>query len=397
MNKFIYYLIGTFVFLGMVALYFLLPDSSDGLSLAVDPITALAVGSAIVSGVANAWSSSASNESNQLINKRQREWQTKENEKQRAFQQYMFDQTNAYNTPVNQMKRLKDAGLNPFLNQTQVGSVASDPGAPSVGSAPSQIPNQPINFSGFGEIGTLLAQASSVDAQNELARAQVSKTLIESASGVLRDLGPEAAEKFVKEMYPLLSGTNFNDSPAKKSMDATIRSLNSKAYLDEENAWITYKYGSKQAQAIINDFDRAFTQTAAQIGLWANLAKRNEWMSHREAKLLASEIARNSAAALADTNVARLYKANAMTAEDIKKAVVDQAKAQAMIQGYAADEAGATFDSRSYVRDYLSSPKGKDNTFQNWTRQNDAWLNLYREILAMPATYFAPAAAPFMK
>lgn len=115
MNKFIYYLVGTLVFIGLIALYLLWPLDSPGLSLAVDPITALAVGSAIVGGVANAWSSSATNESNQLLNKRQREWQTKENEKQRAFQQFMFDQSNAYNTPANQMKRLKDAGLNPFF------------------------------------------------------------------------------------------------------------------------------------------------------------------------------------------------------------------------------------------------------------------------------------------
>ena len=397
MNKFIYYLVGILVFIGLVALYLLFPSSLPGLSLAVDPITALAVGSAIAGSVANVWSSSASNESNQLLNKRQREWQTAENEKQRAFQQYMFDETNAYNTPAAQMKRLKDAGLNPFLNQSQIGSIASNPGTPSVGSAPSQFPNQPINFSGFGEAGTLLAQASGIEAQNELARAQVAKAYVETTGSVLRDLGPEAASKFAKEMFPLMSGTNFNDAPGKKSMDAQIRSLNSKAYLDEENAWIVFKYGGKQAQAIINDFDRAFMQSEAQIGLWANMAKRNDFMSHRETKLLASEIARNCASALADTNVARLYKANAMTAEDIKKAVIDQAKAQALLQGYAADEAGANFESRSYVREYLKTEEGKGNTWQNWNRKNDAWLNLLRELYAMPSQYFVPAAAPFLK
>lgn len=61
--------------------------------------------------------------------------QRRENEKNRAFQKEMWNLNNEYNTPTNQMARLKDAGINPHL--------AYSNGQPmNVSNAPANTPNQ---------------------------------------------------------------------------------------------------------------------------------------------------------------------------------------------------------------------------------------------------------------
>lgn len=58
------------------------------------------------------------------MNKKTRQWQTDENNKNRANQWEMFNATNAYNSPVEQMKRLKAAGINPHLAYSNGGQMS---------------------------------------------------------------------------------------------------------------------------------------------------------------------------------------------------------------------------------------------------------------------------------
>jgi hypothetical protein len=96
---------------------FLLPDS-QGVVYAVDPVT-IGTGVAMLAGnVMNSVGAS------------------KMNKRSIKFQREMFDKTNAYNHPTQQMARLKDAGLNPRLIYGQssgaAAGTASQPSKPDL-------------------------------------------------------------------------------------------------------------------------------------------------------------------------------------------------------------------------------------------------------------------------
>lgn len=89
----------------------------------------------------------------------------------KAFQQNVdfwkqrFDETNKYNSPVQQVARLKDAGLNPALlyggSATGAAGQAGSQSADGAKAAQSQ---------GFTQLGLMSAQADQIKAQTELAR-----------------------------------------------------------------------------------------------------------------------------------------------------------------------------------------------------------------------------------
>ena len=68
------------------------------------------------------------------------------NKKSRKFQEKMFDKTNAYNTPLEQRKRLEAAGLNPNLVYG-----GSSGGTAGTASQPSKPDFQAPDFSGIGQ------------------------------------------------------------------------------------------------------------------------------------------------------------------------------------------------------------------------------------------------------
>lgn len=54
------------------------------------------------------------NSQNKAMSREQMEWNERMLDKQNAFSEYMWNQSNKYNSPVEQTKRLLDAGLNPL-------------------------------------------------------------------------------------------------------------------------------------------------------------------------------------------------------------------------------------------------------------------------------------------
>ena len=72
--------------------------------MALNPISAGlgAIGSVVTTGA------------NMYEAKKQREWNEQMLDKQNAFSLEMWNKTNAYNTPSEQLQRLRDAGLNPL-------------------------------------------------------------------------------------------------------------------------------------------------------------------------------------------------------------------------------------------------------------------------------------------
>lgn len=77
----------------------------------VDPIT----GAAIISGGASLISSALGSASSGNMNKKNRKFTAEQNALNRKMSWDMWNSTNAYNTPLAQMARFKEAGLNPHL------------------------------------------------------------------------------------------------------------------------------------------------------------------------------------------------------------------------------------------------------------------------------------------
>lgn len=118
------------------------------------------IGAAIAIGTALASSAFAANQS-----KKNRKSQEEQNEKDRAFQREMYGQQredsrtdwnnqNTYNSPSQQMERLRQAGLNPHL----VYGNGADTTASSVKSYSADTPNQTAPKREFNDLGTKVLQ-----------------------------------------------------------------------------------------------------------------------------------------------------------------------------------------------------------------------------------------------
>ena len=71
-------------------------------------------------------------------NRKNREWQSKENQKARDYNTMMWEKNNAYNDPAQQMARLQNAGINPHLAYSQGGvtNTSSSPASSNASSMP---------------------------------------------------------------------------------------------------------------------------------------------------------------------------------------------------------------------------------------------------------------------
>lgn len=108
-------------------------------------------------------------------NKLNREFEYAEAEKQRKWNESMYNQQNAwnleqwnreneYNNPLNQVKRLQDAGLNPLffgLDGSSAGNVNS---SQALGYERATSQGQVNPFSGFGDVATKVAQIANIQA-----------------------------------------------------------------------------------------------------------------------------------------------------------------------------------------------------------------------------------------
>lgn len=111
-------------------------------------------------------------------NQKNREYNLQLAQMQNAWNQEQWERENEYNSPVNQMKRFQEAGLNPDL-MYQNGSAGNSmqlSGGMTAGS-----PSAPQDFSALGQkksIGDVIAQSLN----NEMMRAQIDKVKAETRS-----------------------------------------------------------------------------------------------------------------------------------------------------------------------------------------------------------------------
>lgn len=151
-----------------------------------------------------------------------------ESQKERDWQEYMYDKNNAYNSPSAQMQRYLDAGLNPDLVYGD-GSLTSPSQAPSGGAmAPTPTAAAPRFDNPFAEAGQIIANKKLIDSQSRANDAKANKdnkeVEIASADLVLR----------------------------KAKNESDIRLQDSTIYLNHRMSDLTHAQGEKIASEINN-------------------------------------------------------------------------------------------------------------------------------------------------
>lgn len=310
----------------------------------------------------------------------QRDWTSDQNDLSRHlsmdlqtqnqnFINKMWQANNSYNSPSAQMGRLRDAGINPFLAQSSVGSgvsslAGSSPqGAPSFGSGAMAgsvgTPSGSLaQLTPFTAVRDMLA-GKQVQAQLQSSEGQYIKDLAESFVTLGKEFGPEQANKILNNILPGLGSASAD------GMSQTFRLLGEQVqsqHLDNlrknmENELLS-KFGSKHAQSILDRVDIEASESAARIGKMASDARVNE-SAIRE---LATRCAKNLAEA-------GLASANAETINRVRQYLVGQMRLQFNQMDY-------DWIKGASQREFWLSPLGQEGLQENAinSREGNAWI-----------------------
>lgn len=189
------------------------------------------LGSAVSSGV-NARNVKKTNEANMELAKYQNEWQTRENEKAFERSVSMWNMQNQYNTPTEQMARLKAAGLNPNLvygNGTVTGNTTSN--APNY--EPARI--QRANLAPYTGFNLGVGEAISLSMQDMANKAAVGKLNAETVSENLRaaDIAARTARtRFDLSLAEELRNNTLEQANANLNRTAAATSVDRQRFLN---------------------------------------------------------------------------------------------------------------------------------------------------------------------
>ena len=144
---------------------------------------------------------------------------------QQRYDKQMYDYQNAYNTPANQMQRLKDAGLNPALmyGQGTTGNASNQPKAQTI----------PTTFSGL-EIAQSAAAGAQLSVMNAQRRNLEANAALTTAETAIKVGSKDDAVRLVKNQADnILQDTNVKIQNI--ANQKTINALNQQ-YLKLEKA-----------------------------------------------------------------------------------------------------------------------------------------------------------------
>lgn len=212
----------------------------------MDPLIGGALISAGGSLLGNLFGNSAQKQANKLTYKMFQEGNQFNREERIAaqnWQKQMLDYQNAYNTPLEQRKRMQDAGYNPYLSQI----------APNLSAGASSSPQ--ASSAGAGSIGAYkpdmsgISQAANMLFQNPLMRSQVDKIYSDKELNEAKTVG-QTIENLV--------AAGSKDARIKAydlaNKEAEHRIGNLDAETNYKNALTDVTVLDKQAKEIMNNF-----------------------------------------------------------------------------------------------------------------------------------------------
>lgn len=234
----------------------------------------------ILNFAANEYTTDETNWMNQRIAKENRDWQSSENEKSRAWEREQWMLENQYNTPAAQMSRYREAGLNPFLAQSEIGAAGGSAGSPASVAAPSSIPAQRMDIPNFGssfaQAAQLALQDKKVNADVANQQAQTMSEVVRAANMLLEDGQKDLAHAVLRQGFASVGKVDANVSLITDRMESSIAVQRSQAALHSEQAKLVKEYGAREAEERITKIKDEQMQIHAQVGLWASMARLND-------------------------------------------------------------------------------------------------------------------------
>ena len=222
-----------------------------------------------ISGIFNMFSSLANNSFNAAEAAKNRRWQEQMYDKQYTDNVNLWQMQQEYNSPENQVARLKAAGINPNLAMSQIstGSASSAPAAAQAGSG-AQATGTPAHFAGLTEgVLNLLKSKDERDLLKEQANKLKSNALLDRIDAITRY--EEAASRIISN----LSGANKAEAERMLTMsmrqtENELRDFKKQQYVNETNeSIIRLVTGWQQLKYLSTDKKLEYSERLANIAL----------------------------------------------------------------------------------------------------------------------------------
>lgn len=366
-------------------------------------LAAAALGSPVIGGIVNGISSIFTNKSNADINREQREWQAQQNDLQRKWQagensldrgqqnywnqksldwqEKMWNLQNQYNTPSAMMQRYKEANLNPYLAQATGNAVGSAPassaGSPSIssspagspsgmGSVPSAIPMQSPRF----EVLDALGVSANVANQS----ANTLKTKWDIYNSILENGDRQTAKRFLGANPDMLSNADPENSIYYKRWKRQDRAFELENNIKDMQDHLLTRFGDQEHLKALQEADARIENIVSQMNERdANIGLMTEQMKtelEKRFNLHASGV--------------ESY-ANAETINQMRQWLVNELVFKTGLAAYTYQREKATFDSEEELRNWFSSPEGKQAIKEMESngvfRNTHQWLSYIYDIL----------------
>lgn len=238
------------------------------------------------------------------------------------YSKQLWEANNEYNSPKNQVKLLREAGLNPYvyshgsdIGTGTSGSPASSPTAPSVAKGSGSAAAMPA----FHDVGSLIMEGSALKNDKMRSFAQ----LVEAYPKILEacDGDVKRAASIVKQLAGIsgLKGDklygNIVNQYNKQEAEAVKAGV---------EANLAQKYGDRQASNMIAQSEAIINESFARVRKMASDANVNDATIEE----IGSKIARNVAEAWKLRKEGNKYVADAATVNALRKYLVSQARSQ---------------------------------------------------------------------
>lgn len=336
---------------------------SQGLSFKNNPaILAAAIPAAIgaVGGFASTAASNSFNRwsvteqmrfQNQMYDK-QRQDQLDDQKWQEASARRMFDYTNEYNSPSNQMARYREAGLNPYIHST-AGALTSGNASPV--SQPSTSPRAiQGNLSipsfdasgisnGMSAVGESLFRATELNQQKLKIQGEISRMIPE----LRKFMDDDELGQVIRNVY----GVNGNINRIDSFVNAELERVQGEAVKSRVEGELAVKYGDKQAAQMyslaeyqMNKYEAEFKQIQENIEnmrVERNLSRVSIKRVESEIQEIASKIVVNIASAWNLRKQGEKFVADTKTVNAMREYLVSTARSDSRLRALQSYLSGA--------------------------------------------------------
>lgn len=293
---------------------------------------------------------------------KQRTWQTLENNKNRQWQEEMYNQ---YNSPSAMKRQYQEANYNPYLMMAQGNQGNGMSASPPVGSGAHAAGGSSLPGSSFGSNAM---QMIGVNAQAANQQARTVQQEWETYQFIREHVGLDAAKKYL-DAHPEMVQSNSpdNDPWMKKYNLSYARETNN--YLSEQWEYnLRQQYGIKQADLELNFIKQKTNDLISQMD-------KRSW-DIKEIKgalrLIDEKIRTEKSVQSRNYSEGSLFAARAKTEDESRQYVVRQLLLNTNILEHAENIDRAVFESKESLIGWLSSAEAKE-AFARAARNHGLW------------------------